>query len=1377
MERVGARRADAAAGSVRATVAGRYELQEELARGGVGRVYRARDRSTGHDVALKRLLSGAQSRGPLLALFEREYHTLRSLKHPRIIEVYDYGVDRDGAYYTMELLSGTDLGKLAPLPYQQACAYLRDVASSLALLHARRLLHRDVSPQNVRVTEGGRCKLIDFGALMGFGVASHIVGTPPCIPPEALRGAPLDQRADLYALGATAYYLLTRRHAYYATSIAALTEAWQHAAPPPSQYAAGIPKGLDDLVSSLIHQDPLVRPASAAEVIDRLNAVAQLPGEDEPLAAASYFWSTGLVARERELEQLQRALRDAIKGKGSALVLRGAAGVGRSRLLAEACVQAQLAGATVLQVDADRHRHTNGVAIALAATLLDVAPDAALAAAAPHAPVLVRLSPVLEARLETAERAQIPETPGEWRGRVQAALAGWLGAISAERPLVIAVDNLESADDASTALLATLSVGAPACKLLILTALRNDQSERSEGSLRYLLEASSAIELAPLSAEQSVALARAMFGDVPNVIRLGEWLHRASDGVASHCFELATELRRRGIVRYAAGTWVVPHDAGTEALPAGLREALSARLERLSPQALSLARALSVNGTPLEVELCRLAAEATGVNDVFAQLDELTDNDVLALAGDRYRFRHEALRELLLAPLADAQRRTLHRAMARALLATAEPEDRMARVDAGWQLLRGGEELPGAQLLERTAREFEIGTGSLQAAIPALEEARKVYRKHGRSLYELLPIVARLATEGYYSDRRLSLLYAEEAFALLREATGLGVADKLRPLLGRRLSVYLGLGWAALRFFATPRSRRMASFGEIFFLLVNCVTTQAGAGTVCLDTEAIARAAAVIEPLTVLGERHITSAIHEYCVSLMLMSVERQPEVRARWHALLARLSDAAQFTALPDYVRQLYRGGALFALGIVETWQDGDEALARAQELEDLGLRIYDRAAQQIRMLHHAGRGELELAEQYRKSMELHAVQTGSAWQVEATVPLTLGVVYSALGDVVGLKRVTGQIEQLAERYDVAALRRIRKLTQAVYLLMCGDAESALGIHREILSENAPRAFTGWARVIGHCADACNQLGRHEEALRVCKDALQHVHPEDHRFVRMFLILDVQHTLALAGLGRTEDAARRLQLMIAAHEDGRGPLTMGLLHEARARVALIAKDRDAFRENLSAAERWLRPTHASALIGRCEALARQAEAVFDFARPLSSAPGVHHSSVVTVRSALSDCKTPRQRAERALDLLLTEGGASEGHLFAVAADGQLTLGASRSAQPPASSLLRTAIEQFEHFRLEAQATRLETKGAAATVAQGRPKLDGFRMHLLWSVVDGLPTVAGVVAVRGGAEDRTLAFHFLQALAEGLRGGDDGDAHASADASEDRSSG
>src|ERR1700759_1972585 len=157
-------------------LAGRYELTRRIARGGMGDVYACRDRSTGQVLALKRLRESARGERALVDHFMREFHALSSLHHPRIIEVYDYGVDKSTPYYTMELLDGQDLRDLSPLPYRDACSHLRDVASSLALLHARRLLHRDVSPRNVRRTSDGGVKLLDFGAMIPFGTAPNVAG-------------------------------------------------------------------------------------------------------------------------------------------------------------------------------------------------------------------------------------------------------------------------------------------------------------------------------------------------------------------------------------------------------------------------------------------------------------------------------------------------------------------------------------------------------------------------------------------------------------------------------------------------------------------------------------------------------------------------------------------------------------------------------------------------------------------------------------------------------------------------------------------------------------------------------------------------------------------------------------------------------------------------------------------------------------------------------------------------------------------------------------------------------------------------------------------------------------------------------------------------
>src|SRR5262249_28731292 len=138
----------------------------------------------------------------LLSLFQGEFHALAQLAHPRVIEVYDYGVDEAGPYYTMELLDGGDLRGRSPMAWRDACALLSGVCSSLALIHSRRLVHRDVTPANVWCTRDQEAKLIDFGAMIPMGAPAAVVGTASFVAPEVVHQAPLDGRADLFSLGA-----------------------------------------------------------------------------------------------------------------------------------------------------------------------------------------------------------------------------------------------------------------------------------------------------------------------------------------------------------------------------------------------------------------------------------------------------------------------------------------------------------------------------------------------------------------------------------------------------------------------------------------------------------------------------------------------------------------------------------------------------------------------------------------------------------------------------------------------------------------------------------------------------------------------------------------------------------------------------------------------------------------------------------------------------------------------------------------------------------------------------------------------------------------------------------------------------------------------
>jgi serine/threonine protein kinase len=215
---------------------------------------------------------------------EREYHSLTQLAHPHIVRVFEYGLDGEDPYYTMELLEGVDARAArqhGSLSVRQICSLLRDCASALGLVHSRRMVHRDVGPRNLWCATDGRGKLIDFGTLVAMGPQSRIAGTPPFVPPEALYLQPLDARCDLYALGALAYFLLTRHNAFPAHTLNELSECWQRKPKRPDLLAPEVPRALSDLVMALLSLDPRGRPSSAAEVYERLSAIGELPVEDK----------------------------------------------------------------------------------------------------------------------------------------------------------------------------------------------------------------------------------------------------------------------------------------------------------------------------------------------------------------------------------------------------------------------------------------------------------------------------------------------------------------------------------------------------------------------------------------------------------------------------------------------------------------------------------------------------------------------------------------------------------------------------------------------------------------------------------------------------------------------------------------------------------------------------------------------------------------------------------------------------------------------------------------------------------------------------------------------------------------------------------------
>lgn len=1217
----------------------------------MGTVYCVHDERSGQEVALKRMRGSDEDH--LVTLFEREYRTLAGIQHPRIIRVFDYGVDAGEPFYTMELVQGRDLYDLAPVPFAQACRYLRDVATCLALLHTRRLLHRDITPRNVRVTPSGDCKLLDFGALTSFGIPERTVGTAPFMPPEAARGAPLDQRADLFSFGALAYWTLTRRHAYPVRSVAELPESWKRRPAPPSRYDPSVPKEADALILSLLNLDPLARPGTMAEVVDRLNALGRLPAEDEATQRAlaeSYLVQVQFVGRERELSALRDAVTALDRGSGAAMLLRGPRGVGRSRLLAELLLQGQLHGLEGLYADAAMHRQPHGTAIALVHQLLEGSPAVCREAEA-HAAILAQLDPSLAARLGAWPRAPEGDISGDWRARIQEVLHDLVATACREGPVLLVVDNADEADEASLALLAGLSRLPAELPLALAISARSDAEQPKSMSWRLLSEKSRAIELAPLSPAETLALARSVFGDAPNLARFAEWLHARGAGRPLHCMELVRKLYADGVVRYLDGLWILPLERPDADVPAGLDDLLATRLSALSPTAYALAEAIAIQRGSLTRERC-IALARVERDRPFALLDELLRADVLHDGLHGYRFNHGLVREVLVERMQAERRRVLHLACAQYELARAEASERVgARIEAGWHLLQAGEAGRGADLLADVAYDtvgVRFAFADLQVAAPALEAALEVYTREGRSLHERMPLLTALAQAGYYEDRKWGLRYGDEALDAVCQISGLGIARKLQPWLGNALGLLLGmlLGW--LRFAFAPKRGRRYGFRDVIVQLVGVVTTLTGTAASGLDGERAARIAATMRPFMDLPERLTPVGVAQFCHALKEICRENQAEALSTWTMLTSRFQSPRWYISLPAQARPLYVGGLWFARGVFESFRDGRGALEAAEGLECTGLKLYRMIASEIRMLYYANRGELDKARRHRDQVELNAIQIGSLSQVELWEPAALILPYTAMADAIELRRIAERLTVLSESHPSLALyaelarlaRDLCRIDQAS--LQVGGVATSREEHEvyidncfAVLERSPPRGFIGWGALSGFFARGLNLLGRHAEARRICERTLSHLGPEDRPFVALFLACEIELAIAEAGTGDADAGLRRLDELLAYHAASDNPLTRGRLHEGHARLSALAEDWASYRHHLEETRSWYRATGTPALIARAEALAALARRNSD--APQSN-PAPEYGSSSPVSDELSGMRTGDGRAKPVTD-------------------------------------------------------------------------------------------------------------------------------------------
>jgi len=319
-----------------------YEIVQEIGRGGMGVIYKARETSLGRHVALKFLPVELARDAALLERFIREARTASALNHPHICTVHALGDHDERPFIVMEFIDGQTLTawKARRPAVEEAARLIRQAARALAAAHAAGVVHRDIKPDNIMVRDDGYVKVLDFGlarrlpTLSGVDTAGEsdttpgaLLGTVAYMSPEQARGDTLDSASDIFSLGIVLYQLVTGEHPFEADSPFITLHAIASQQPAPaSRLNREIPAALDGLIEAMLRKDPRLRP-SAAEIETALAGLARQPFALRTEAPRK------IVPREPELAVLRGTLTEADAGHGSLLCVAGEPGIGKTTLV------------------------------------------------------------------------------------------------------------------------------------------------------------------------------------------------------------------------------------------------------------------------------------------------------------------------------------------------------------------------------------------------------------------------------------------------------------------------------------------------------------------------------------------------------------------------------------------------------------------------------------------------------------------------------------------------------------------------------------------------------------------------------------------------------------------------------------------------------------------------------------------------------------------------------------------------------------------------------------------------------------------------------------------------------------------------------------
>lgn len=634
----------------------RYQLLDQVGLGGMGTVYRAQDRLTGQTVALKRVnlnnrsltLTVHNTLDVRIALAQ-EFKTLASMRHPNIISVLDYGFVEDGQpYFTMELLENArtfiEAGRISS--HHSKIDLLIQVLQALSYLHRRGIIHRDLKPANVLVVEN-RVKVVDFGLAVTreYLPSDAVAGTLAYIAPEVIKGFSASEASDLYALGVMAYELFSGQHPFNIQSPVTLIE--EIIGKVPDVNSLDVEEELTLIISRLMNKQPEDRYRSAADVITALLKAVDRPVTTENSdIRESFLQAAQFVGRDTELKRLTDALRAALKNGGSAWLVGGESGVGKSRLLDELRTLALVEGLVVLRGQAASTGHIPyqlwREPVRRLLLLSDVTPL--------ERSVLKEIVPDIETLLEI----EVPDAPElEGKGRQQRLVMAIVDLFRKQtQAILLLLEDMHWVQESLEPLKHLVRIVADK-PLFIVGSYRDDETPHLPDELPEM----QVLKLERLTPEAIAELSASILGETGQYPQVIDMLARETEGNTFFIVEVMRTLVEEYGGLDQIGVMTLP----SRIVSGGIQAVIERRLSRIRADAKPLLKLAAIIGRQLDLNLLQGIAPDTNLEKWLIDCAEVA---LLEVHDEQWRFAHDKLREALLASITDDERVPLYRQVA-----------------------------------------------------------------------------------------------------------------------------------------------------------------------------------------------------------------------------------------------------------------------------------------------------------------------------------------------------------------------------------------------------------------------------------------------------------------------------------------------------------------------------------------------------------------------------------------------------------------------------------------------------------------------------------------------------------------------------------------